>query len=326
MKRVISLIICVGLTVALFCSCTETETFKATGFSGYVKLCDYKNIKVDKNSEEYKNYFNTLHLSNIAQSGLYDQVDSGKIEFGDVANIDYLGTINDVPFEGGSATGSDLVIGSGQFIDGFEDGLIGVEVGETVDLDLTFPENYQSQDLAGKDCVFKVKVNYRKIPRTPEKSYADLGYKSLKEYTDSIDKECIENFVIKQFLEKSKIKDEPDVDNFKATVILTYFDAKLKTSYGYGIEDYVKKNDTTLNGFAEDYIGRLAENAFDTDPEMKEVRDAILCYYALYDKENLSYDKKELGKTKSYERCFRESELIKEIGIKKLVSYAKVIG
>ena len=63
-------------------------------------------------------------------------------------------------FSGGSATDTDLLIGSGQFIAGFEDGLIGVMPGETVDLDLTFPENYGNADLAGQAVVFTVTVNY----------------------------------------------------------------------------------------------------------------------------------------------------------------------
>ncbi len=83
------------------------------------------------------------------------------VEEGDTANIDYTGYLNGVAFDGGSATGYDLVIGSGTFIDGFEDGLIGVAVGDTVDLNLTFPSDYSSNpSLAGQAVVFTVTVNY----------------------------------------------------------------------------------------------------------------------------------------------------------------------
>ena len=78
---------------------------------------------------------------------------------GDTANIDYCGKKDGVAFDGGTAQGFDLEIGSGMFIPGFEDGLVGVKLGETVDLDLTFPEEYGSKDLAGKKVVFTVKVN-----------------------------------------------------------------------------------------------------------------------------------------------------------------------
>ncbi len=80
-------------------------------------------------------------------------------QLGDVANIDYTGYDGDVAFEGGTASGYDLELGSGSFIDGFEDGIVGMEIGEERDLNLKFPDEYHSADLAGKEVVFKVKLN-----------------------------------------------------------------------------------------------------------------------------------------------------------------------
>lgn len=80
-------------------------------------------------------------------------------KLGDVANIDYTGYDGDVAFDGGTATGYDLELGSGSFIDGFEDGIVGMNIGEERDLNLTFPEEYHSEDLAGKEVVFHVKLN-----------------------------------------------------------------------------------------------------------------------------------------------------------------------
>ena len=83
------------------------------------------------------------------------------VKEGDTVNIDYTGYKDGEAFEGGSTNGAgaDLTIGSGMYIDGFEDGLIGHAVGETVDLNLTFPENYGATDLAGADVVFTVTIN-----------------------------------------------------------------------------------------------------------------------------------------------------------------------
>lgn len=80
---------------------------------------------------------------------------------GDTVNIDYTGYKDGEAFEGGSTNGAgaDLTIGSGTYIDGFESGLIGKKVGDTVDLNLTFPENYGAEDLAGADVVFTVTIN-----------------------------------------------------------------------------------------------------------------------------------------------------------------------
>lgn len=95
----------------------------------------------------------------IANYPYYVESDKTVVENGDVANIDYEGLLDGEAFDGGTAQDYDLEIGSGSFIDGFEDGLIGAEVGKETDLNLTFPEDYGNSDLAGKEVVFKVTVN-----------------------------------------------------------------------------------------------------------------------------------------------------------------------
>ena len=96
----------------------------------------------------------------ISQVGTsYKETDKTEVEDGDIVDIDYEGKKDGVAFDGGTAQGYHLTIGSGTFIPGFEDGLIGVKVGETVDLPLTFPEEYHSEELAGQEVVFTVTVN-----------------------------------------------------------------------------------------------------------------------------------------------------------------------
>ena len=98
------------------------------------------------------------------------------VETGDIVNIDYTGTKDGVAFEGGTAQGFNLEIGSGTFIPGFEDGLIGKKLNETVDLNLTFPEEYQSEELAGQAVVFTVTIN----------SICDASKKITPEYDDTL--------------------------------------------------------------------------------------------------------------------------------------------
>lgn len=128
-----------------------------------VTLGDYKGLKVSLandykvTKEQVEDYALSMAQYNAQPS--YRDTDKKKVEEGDIVNIDYEGKKDGVAFEGGTAAGYHLTIGSDSFIDGFEDGLIGTKVGETVDLNLTFPENYPSEDLAGAAVVFTVTVN-----------------------------------------------------------------------------------------------------------------------------------------------------------------------
>ena len=139
------------------------ELMKATDYKvqKYVKLNDYMNMTVelsqdysitDEQIQEYIEYLLSMYPE-------YETTDKTTVENGDIVNIDYVGKVDGEEFNGGSATGQHLEIGSGSFIDGFEDGLIGKNVGDTVDLNLTFPDSYSNTDLAGKDVVFTVTLN-----------------------------------------------------------------------------------------------------------------------------------------------------------------------
>ena len=144
--------------------------FKDIELGDNVVLGDYKNLEVVNNvtvitDEDVDNYINYM-LSMSPE--LVEVTDRDVVEIGDVANIDYVGKKDGVAFDGGTAQGYDLGIGSGSFIDGFEDGLVGVKKGETVDLNLTFPENYGAADLAGAEVVFTVTVNAIYAEATPE--------------------------------------------------------------------------------------------------------------------------------------------------------------
>ena len=128
----------------------------------YVTLGEYKGLEVVNtqqpvSDEEVDSYIEYLLSSTGGE--LEEIADRDVIENGDVANIDYVGKKDGVAFDGGTDEGYDLKIGSGSFIPGFEEGLVGVKKGETVDLELTFPENYHAADLAGAKVVFTVTVN-----------------------------------------------------------------------------------------------------------------------------------------------------------------------
>ena len=132
-----------------------------------VKLGQYKDLNIAKENVEVTEEDVENELKALQQKNVSVEVKDGAIELGDVANIDFKGFINGVAFEGGEAKAYDLEIGSGSFIPGFEDQLIGAKEGQDLDINVTFPEQY-SKELAGKPAVFKIKVNSVKTKVLPE--------------------------------------------------------------------------------------------------------------------------------------------------------------
>lgn len=140
------------------CGSKTVPSFNDLDVDQYVTLGDYYNLGLTLEIEsQIKQLMQDVYHSGMpAEDGITDR----PVELGDGVDIDYEGKKDGVAFAGGTAQGTLLSIGSGQFIDGFEDGLVGVMPGETVDLNLTFPDYYGNTDLAGQAVVFTVTVNY----------------------------------------------------------------------------------------------------------------------------------------------------------------------
>ncbi len=133
-----------------------------------ITLADAGAIEVERpvasvSDEDVDNMIETLRQQHLQ----YHETDRAAEE-GDKVNIDFQGFIDSEPFEGGEARGNDIVIGQGGMIEGFEEGLVGCCAGEEKDLTLTFPAGYQNKDLAGKEALFKVKVNTVLAPERPD--------------------------------------------------------------------------------------------------------------------------------------------------------------
>lgn len=133
-------------------------------------------------------------------------VEDRPAENGDTVNIDFEGFVDNVAFDGGKSENYDLVLGSNTFIPGFEDGLIGANAGDELDVNVTFPEEYQAENLAGKDAVFKVKVNNIKTKELPEldDDFAmDVSeFDTFEEYKENLKKQLEENVEISNKNEK----------------------------------------------------------------------------------------------------------------------------
>ncbi len=141
----------------------EDGTIKGVHAKNYVDMCDYKNITVSRSELEVSDEEVQNQIYKILNSYLTQNNDKSlKIKDGDRINLDYVGSIDGVEFQGGSTggNGTDLTIGSHQYIEGFEESIIGHNVGENFDIHVTFPEDYGKDELNGKEAVFNITVNY----------------------------------------------------------------------------------------------------------------------------------------------------------------------
>lgn len=155
-----------------------------------VKLGEYKGLGISVKPREIteKDIEEELKRVQIQNTRLVEK--DGTVEMGNVANIDFKGSVDGEYFEGGTAEGFDLEIGSHSFIDTFEDQLVGLKVGDTKDVLVKFPENYQAENLAGKDAKFECKVNAIKVKELPEINDEFAGnvseFETLEEYKKHI--------------------------------------------------------------------------------------------------------------------------------------------
>ncbi|MCL1809007.1 MAG: trigger factor [Clostridiales bacterium] len=157
--------------------------------SEYVELGQYKGIPVMKSGYGIKDSDVEMEIVyELDAAGEYEELTEGSVEEWDIANIDFMGMKDGEPFEGGTDEGFDLIIGSGQFIPGFEEQLIGEAIGDTVTIGVTFPEDYyQAPDLLGQDVEFIVTVNsVRRVNLTQEYIELNTPFGSPKEYRDAV--------------------------------------------------------------------------------------------------------------------------------------------
>lgn len=187
------------LTATMFCTmlfaagCSKSDT---TDYSKYVELGEYKGIEVTVDSTDVTDEEVTTQIeATLKKAATKEEVTDRAVEDGDIVNIDYVGKVGGEKFDGGSAEDYDLTIGSGSFIDDFEDQLIGANIGDVVKVNVTFPDDYSSKDLAGKDAVFTVTINGIKetvVPKLTDKwvkKYTaddEVQYTTVEEYKEAV--------------------------------------------------------------------------------------------------------------------------------------------
>ncbi len=163
-----------------------------------VKLGEYKGLEIVEADSEVKDEDIEAELKRVADTNSrMVEVTDRAAQLGDVANIDFTGYLDGVEFDGGKGTGHPLELGSGSFIPGFEDQIVGANAGDEIDVNVTFPEDYHAEDLKGKAVVFKVKVNdikAKEVPVIDDDFASDVSeFDTLDEYKKSIAEKLGEN-------------------------------------------------------------------------------------------------------------------------------------
>ena len=261
-----------------------------------VTLGDWKNLGVKRETAKIEEKDIKGVLDNIAKSFSEKKAIKRAAKLGDEVIIDFVGKKDGVAFPGGSADNYPLLLGSGNFIPGFEDGIVGHEPGDKFDLELTFPKDYGVEDLAGVKTVFGVllkQVNEVTEPKIDDELAKKVGpFKDLKALKEDIKKnlaiqteERLDNKfkddLIKALVKKSKIGDIPEI---------------LVNDQMHGIRDNLERNAQSQGMSAEDYLKRGGETMESWEKQAKKVAEenvkASLCLQTLAVTEKVTVDDK----------------------------------
>lgn len=300
----LGLMLCLGLS-----GCGETASadmpYDGLNLDDYITVGEYKGLEVDG----YKIKVSEQEVQEKVEEALKEKQENEKIakgdelKSGDTANIDYSGKVDGETFDGGTSEGFDLVLGSGTFVEGFEDGLIGHKVGETVDVKVHFPDDYKGEKVAGKDAVFTVKINSATRPKVPE--YTDAW---VKENTEFNSKKAYEKSLRQEIYKEKEAEAQQEQ---KTSLWSDLLDAtKMKKYPQEEMEAYEEVFNNQINTSAQSYNmsrDEVLKQMYGTSDEAKVksiiedstkvlIKQEMLTEY-LADKENLTYTDEEKEKT-----------------------------
>ena len=287
----------------------DTRLVSVDDVSKYVTIGQYKGLSLDNTVEAVSDDAVEGRVEQELQNKA-EEVTEGSVQEGDIVTINYVGTKDGVAFDGGTANNYEL---TGTFIDGFEDGIIGMKKGETKDLDLTFPEEYSAEDLAGQEVTFKVTLqSFKRAPElTDEWAAKNTDCKTAEDYKKEIRKtleseaktsaqNTLRETAWNTVLSASEVKEYPqdDLDTAK-TEFRTLYENYAKQA-DMTLEDFVKAQGISMDDF-EEQSGQYAEYKVKQNLIVQGIMDAEKM--TLEDKKSLSvqdelikaYDVKDLA-------------------------------
>jgi len=247
-----------------------TQTSMKFTLDVYVKpdvtLGDYKNVEVTNVSDEVTEEDINAELQETAKKNSREiSVDDRATQSGDTVIIDFVGSVDGVEFEGGSATNHSLELGSGQFIPGFEDQLIGKNLNEEVIVKVTFPEDYHSEELKGKDAEFKVTINgikYFELPEINDEFASDVSeFETLDAYKEDIKNKLAESKAqaaknqmheeaLRKVIEAASVEIPDCMIDTEVNNLVNRTESQFKM-YGMTIEDFCNYSGKTVEEYKE---------------------------------------------------------------------------
>ena len=252
-----------------------------------VVLGDYKNLEAKKVVDKVTDDDVSAEIERARdRNSRFVEVTDRPARLDDQVNIDYAGFDGDNQFAGGTAKGQELVLGSGHFIPGFEDQLVGATVGQDVDVNVTFPEEYHEKSLAGKPVVFHVHVNgirEKEVPALDDEFAKDMGFDTLDEYKADVkanlikrNEERAETAFENEVVEKAVATCEMDIPNGMVEEAIDNMlrDMEMRLMYqGMKLDDYFKYTGQTREQVREMYREQAAERV-KTQLALEAIRDA----------------------------------------------------
>lgn len=265
-----------------------------------VKLGEYKGIKVEKADTKVTAKEVNAELDKIKeQNARLVAADDKAIEEGDQATIDFEGFVDGVAFEGGKGEDYPLTIGSHSFIDTFEDQLVGKKVGDEVEVNVTFPEQYQAEELAGKPAMFKVNIKEIKVKELPEldDDFAqDVSeFDTLAEYKEDVKKNLEEK-------KKEEAEQQKEADVIKAIVEdakMDIHEKMIKAQAQQMVEDFAQRIQSQGLSFEQymQFTGSTPEMLLEqVTPQAEERIKARLVLEAVVKAENIEVSDEEFEK------------------------------
>jgi len=285
-KRIVMLmtgIVCaaVSLTACEASKGLETDTLKITQYKGVEVAQVAKPGEVT--DEEVDQQIQTALDLQAETKEIKDRA----VKDGDIVNIDFVGKIDGKKFDGGSAEGQELEIGSDSFIDGFEDSIIGHKIGDKFDWDGKFPDNYGNTEYAGKDVVFSIVLNSiteRTVPDLSDEVVPKLSEsaKNVEEYKEEVRKQLedtaeqdyrnqLYSEVWNEVLDNTEVKEYPDGETKKAKEALKERYKELAETYGMEFKDFIE----TQMGMTEEEFDKQAAEVAEQSVKAKMVTEAI---------------------------------------------------